>query len=139
MNTKRLIAGLLVAGTLTVGTAGVASAAQVSNSSAAGKHAVTQTVRHRIRHGAVQVVLATTNTTAVELRSALASGETIGQFATDHGSSPQAVETALNNYFDKLINNAVAHHHLSQTRAAKLEARVPTAVDKIVNRVWPNA
>jgi hypothetical protein len=139
MTTKKLIAGLLVAGTLTVGTAGVAYAAPASNSSVTTKSAVTHTLRRRIRHGAVQVVLKTTNTTATELRSALASGETIGQFATDHGSSPQAVETALVNYLDKLINNAVANHRLPQTRADKLEARVPAAVDKIVNRVWPNA
>ena len=66
-------------------------------------------------------------------------GKTIAQVATDNGVQTLRRVTALVNAADKKIDTAAANHKLTADQAAKLKARVPGAVDKLVNDWHPKA
>ena len=136
MDTKKLVAGAALAGTLVVGTAGMAFAAD----SPTTKDPSGQSVTHpRLRHAARaagKVVLGVTGGTPQELRSYLKGGGTVAQWATDHGSSPQAVIDALVSAANARVDQAVANGKIDEARAATIKGKIPTFAEKLVNRTW---
>ncbi len=64
-------------------------------------------------------------------------GKTVGQVASDHGSSPTAVINALVAAGNKAVDNQVAKHHISADRAAKIKAKLPEKVTNFVNNWHP--
>ena len=142
MDTKKLVAGAALAGTLVVGTAGMAFAADspTTDSPQGTKDPSGQSVQHpRLRHAARaagKVVLGVTGGTGQELRSYLKGGGTVAQWATDHGSSPQAVIDALISAANARVDQAVANSKIDEARAATIKGKIPTIAEKLVNRTW---
>ena len=138
MDTKKLVAGAALAGTLVVGTAGMAFAADSPTTDT--KDPSGQSVQHpRLRHAARaagKVVLGVTGGTGQELRSYLKGGGTVAQWATDHGSSPQAVIDALISAANARVDQAVANSKIDEARAATIKGKIPTIAEKLVNRTW---
>ena len=138
MDTKKLVAGAALAGTLVVGTAGMAFAADSPTTDSKDPSGLS--VKHpRLRHAARaagKVVLGVTGGTPQELRSYLKGGGTVAQWATDHGSSPQAVIDALVSAADARVDQAVANGRIDETRAATIKEKIPTLAEKLVNRTW---
>jgi hypothetical protein len=138
MDTKKLVAGAALAGTLVVGTAGVAAAADTSTPSSSDPSS--QAVKHpRLRHAARaagKVVLGITGGTPQELRTYLRGGGTVAQWATDHGSTPQAVSDALTQAADARVDQALANGKIDSTQAANIKDRIPTMVEKLMTRTW---
>ena len=93
----------------------------------------------RLRHAARaagKVVLGVTGGTPQELRSYLKGGGTVAQWATDHGSSPLAVIDALVSAADARVEQALANGKIDQARADTIKEKIPTIVEKLVNRTW---
>jgi hypothetical protein len=138
MDTKKIVAGAALAGTLVVGTAGVAVAADTSSPPASDPSG--QSVRHprllRAARAAGKVVLGVTGGTPQELRAFLKGGGTVAQWATNHGSTPQAVSDALVQAADARVDQALANGKIDQARADKIKARIPTIVEKLMTRTW---
>ena len=134
MNAKKIVAGAALAATLVAGTAGAAAAADSSTpSSSAVKH---PRLRRLVVRAAVKVVLGVTGGTPQELRAFLQGGGTLAQWATNHGSSPGAVSAALIQAADARVDQALANGRINDTQAARIKARIPTVVDKLMNRTW---
>jgi hypothetical protein len=106
--------------------------AQSDPSSQAVKH---PRLRHAVR-AAGKVVLGVTGGTGPELRSYLKGGGTVAQWATDHGSTPQAVSDALSQAANARVAQAVTNGKIDQARADKITARIPTIVEKLMTRTW---
>jgi hypothetical protein len=137
MDTKKLVAGAALAGTLVAGTAGMAFAADTPSTGTQDPSG--QSTHPRLRHAARaagKVVLGVTGGTGEELRSYLKGGGTVAQWATDHGSSPQAVIDALVNAANARVDQAVVNGRISQARADTIKAKIPTLAEKLVNRTW---
>jgi transposase-like protein len=83
--------------------------------------------------GAVVVSAKTIGITPLVLHQALISGQSVAQVATAHGVSPTTVVHALVTAGNARIDKAVANHHLSADRAAKLKARLPKAAQHFVD------
>jgi len=147
MKLTKIIAATTTAAVLSVGAVAVAGA-ETGGSSTTDKPAATATAKHHLnraalrrlirRRGAV-IAAKTIGIKPKELVSEVKSGKTIAQVATDHGSSAQAVITALVNAGDKAIDNQVAKHHLSTERAAKIKAALPGKVANFVNNWHPKS
>jgi hypothetical protein len=90
--------------------------------------------REVLRAGATAVAAKTIGLTPQALRAAEASGQSVGAVATAHNVTPSTVVTALVTAGDARIDKAVANHHLTAARAAKMKARVPTVAQRFVDR-----
>jgi hypothetical protein len=135
MNTKKIVAGAALAATLVVGSAEVAAAAD-GPTPPSGQSVGHPRLRRAILRGAVKVVLGITGGTPQELRTFLKGGGTLSQWATNHGSSPGAVSAALIQAADARVDQALANGRINDTQAARIKARIPTVVDKLMNRTW---
>ena len=93
--------------------------------------------RALIRRGAAEVIMKTIGIDRPTLRSGLAAGQTIGQIATAHGSTPEAVIAALVTAAKTRIETAVTNHKITAERAAKIEGKLEARVTKIVNSWHP--
>jgi hypothetical protein len=93
--------------------------------------------RALIRREAADVITKTLGIDQATLRSGLAAGQTIGQIATAHGSTPQAVIDALVAATTTKLNAAVTAHEITPERAAKIEAKLPARVARLVNDWHP--
>ena len=71
------------------------------------------------------------------LMSDLAAGQTPAAIAVSEGSSASALEATLTTDLTNWVSHAVTIGRLSQTRAAKREARIPTLVDRFVTQQPP--
>jgi hypothetical protein len=92
-----------------------------------------QLARRRIVAGAIDVSAKTIGVTSDVLRQALAGGQSVAQVATAHGIAPSTVVSALVTAGNARIDKAVANHHLSADRAAKLKARLPQLAQRFVD------
>jgi hypothetical protein len=136
------LAGLaLVGGTLAFALGGGAVAGAATNA----QSAVTQTVaphsvrgwirqhRKEIRAEGAKTVTSTIGISTDELKQDLMNGQSIAEIATAHNVDPQTVATALVNQVDARIDKGVTNGQLTQARADALKARVPAAIDKVIN------
>ena len=98
-----------------------------------------QAIRRDIRKDGVKIAAATIGIKPAALVHEVKGGKTIAQVATDNNVQPSTVVTALVNAADKKIDTAVTNHKLTPEQGAKLKARVPGAVDKLVNDWHPKA
>jgi uncharacterized protein (DUF433 family) len=92
-----------------------------------------QLARAQLVAAAVTISAKTIGITPQALRQALASGQSVAQVATAHSVSPTTVVNALVTAGNTRIDTAVANHHLSTARAAKLKARLPKAAQRFVD------
>jgi len=92
-----------------------------------------QLARRELVNAAIDISAKTIGVTPEALRQALASGQSVAQVATAHSVSPTTVVNALVAAGNARIDKAVANHHLSAARAAKLKARLPGAAQRFVD------
>jgi uncharacterized protein (DUF433 family) len=90
-----------------------------------------------LRKDAVQIAAKTIGIPAKQLVSEVKGGKTVAQVAADHGSSGQAVITALTTAIEKKIDALVAAHKLTPAQGQALEAKVPAKVANFVNNWHP--
>jgi len=64
------------------------------------------------------------------------SGQSIAQVAVANGSSASAVESALTQAADGVVQKAQTSGKLTAAQAAAIEGRLPVRIDKIVNHVF---
>jgi uncharacterized protein YidB (DUF937 family) len=133
---KKLVAGVALAGALTVGTAGVAAAADGSTtptdpSAQAVKH---PGLRLKVRRAAVKVVIDTLGVSRQDLRTAMKGGQTLSQYATSLGKDPQTLVDALTNAAATKLDQLVADGTINQERADTVKSKLPTRIDKLMNR-----
>jgi hypothetical protein len=146
MSVKKIIAPVTIAGALLVGgiastgtafaatpaTAGTAaSAAKSAHPLAAWLHAH----RRAIVKAGVTTSAKTIGISSKDLVSELRSGKSIAQVATEHGVSPTTVVNALVGAADAKVNAEVASHNLTAAQGSKIEAALPAAITKAVNKV----
>jgi len=142
---KKLIAPVAVGGVLlgSLALGGVASAATPTPTTAPAAHASAgkahQWLRaHRkgLRAEGLAVSAKTIGITPQALKADLKSGKSIAQVASANGSSGAAVESALTTAADNAVNQAESDGKLTSAQAAKIEAKLPPRIDKIVNHVF---
>jgi uncharacterized protein (DUF433 family) len=100
------------------------------------KHAVRAELRG-LAKDAIKLAAKTINIPPKQLVTEVKAGSTIAQVAAAHGSSGQAVITALVTGIDNKINNLVAAHKLTSARGQAIEAKVPAKVANFVNNWHP--
>jgi uncharacterized protein (DUF433 family) len=98
-----------------------------------------QLARHQLVADAINISAKTIGVTPQALRQALASGQSVAQVATAHNVSPTTVVNALVSAGNARIDQAVANHHLSADRAAKLKARLPKLAQRFVDATHDGA
>jgi hypothetical protein len=91
---------------------------------------------HRVagRHALLDAAASAIHISTTELRTDLRSGQSIADVATAHHVAVQTVVDTLVNAAKAKIDAAVQAGKLTPQRAARLEQRLPTLVDKLVNR-----
>jgi hypothetical protein len=89
--------------------------------------------RKELRRAGLSVSAQTIGITPQALRADLRAGNSIAGVASQHNVSPQNVVDALVSAADGKVNQAVNAGKLTSTQASKIEARLPTAVTKIVD------
>jgi hypothetical protein len=143
---QKLIAPVAVGGALLGslalgGVAGAATPAPTTTPAAhtAGTHPARQWLHAHRRGLRAQVLAVSASTIGISpqtLRSDLTSGRSIAQVASANGSSATAVESALTAAADKDVAQAVTAGKLTSDQAARIEARLPARIDKLVNHVF---
>ena len=68
-----------------------------------------------------------------DLRAELKDGKSIADVAAEHNVSVDDVKQALTDAATARINQAVSNGRITQDQADKIEQRLPTAIDKLVN------
>ena len=138
--TKKLLAGVTAVGVLTLGggtaafAAGTGSGSSGSSTSAATANGVRRRtlVRAALRT-AFQSAANTLGMSARDLWTQMKNGPQ--SLAAVAGDKTDAVRSGIVSALTDKINQAVASGKLSSDRAAKLESRLPQAVDRLMNRV----
>lgn len=92
--------------------------------------------RREVRRQVAQLTADTIGISREQLRQELASGKSIAQVATDNGVDPSVVAEALVTDANARLDQAVADGKVDEERAAKVEARIPQAVDKLLGHVF---
>ena len=143
---KKFLAPVAVGGALlgSLAVGGVAGAATPATTStpavhAAGTHPARQWLRaHRkgLRAQGLTISATTIGITPQALKTELKSGKSIAQVASEHGSSATAVEAALTTAADNAVTQAETAGKLTSAQAAKIDARLPARIDKLVNHVF---
>jgi len=132
--TKQLIATVALAGAVTAGTAGVAFAADGSSGAATNPSGQ---VRHpRAARALGGVVADTIGISRADLRTALKSGQTIRQVATDHGVDPQKVVDAALAAVNTRVDQAVANGRISADRGATIKAKAAERAPQLLDHVF---
>jgi len=136
--TKKVLATVTAAGILTLGGASVAYAADGSAGTTGGGATATAGAKHpgafrEARKAAFTAAADALGMTPKQLREAMKSGpQSIAGVAGDKtGAVVDAVTSALNQKLDE----AVANGTIPSARADKVRTRIPTAVQRFVNRV----
>lgn len=91
---------------------------------------------HAIK-GMMKTAADTIGVTVKDLAQEVHGGKTVGQVATEHGSSPEAVIAAVTADANARIDKAVADGKLKPEQAAKLKVAVAERVTKFVNEGGP--
>jgi hypothetical protein len=116
-------------------TAGAASDDTDTKPAPAGEPATNG--RHPILRGAIRLSVKTAADTIgvepSELRDAVRSGQTIGEFAQSKGVEPDRVEAAIVDALTARIDQAVAAGKVPEERATKAKEKVSTFADRVVN------
>jgi ribosomal protein S20 len=136
------LAGVSVAGAASTSGApepSTASTAPSVDKAATTKPAHAAELRRRIRRHAGTLVAKTIGITRADLRTELLAGKTIAAIATEHGVQPQKVIDTLVAAANKKVDTALTNGKITAERAAKLKARIATAVPKLVNEWHPKA
>jgi hypothetical protein len=89
--------------------------------------------RRELRRDGAKAVAKDLGISVQQLRTDLKSGQTIAQVANAKGVSTSTIESELTKQVDARIQQAVTKGRLTQARATKIEAKVPTFVDKAIN------
>jgi urease alpha subunit len=144
MKLTKIIAAATTAAVLTTGAVTVAGAASGDSGSKkpaataeAKNHPKKAVLRRLVGRRAAILAAKTIGITPKQLVEEVKGGKTVGQVASDHGSSPTAVINALVAAGNKAIDNQVAKHHISADRAAKIKAKLPEKVTNFVNNWHP--
>jgi hypothetical protein len=134
-------AGGILLGSLAVG--GTAYAGTPSPTRATATHVGAREARqwlraHRkgLRAEGLAISATTIGITPQALRADLKSGKSIADVAAADGSSASAVESALTAAADAAVSQAEQAGTLTAAQAAKVEARLPTRIDKLVDHVF---
>ena len=147
MELKKTLAATVVATTLGVGglaltTAGGATATPSptttpgATSSTKGAFKGHRALRRRLVRGGVKVAAKSIGITPKALVAELRTGKSIAQVATAHGVPVSKVESDLTTAAKGVVTKALAAHKITAAEAAKIDARIPTGVDKVVNHVF---
>ena len=143
---KKLIATVATAGLLVVGGAGAASAADTGGSSSTtqsttqpsartAKPAARQAFRQGLRRAVLKVSADTIHIDVKELRTDLRGGQSIAQVAQSKNVDPGTVVAAIVKAADAKVEALVKDSKITSERGTKLEARIPTLANRVVNRV----
>lgn len=104
-----------------------------AGSGAAGRHSGHPRLRQLLRQeGEVAAEVIGISTT--ELRDALKDGQSVAEVAEANGVDPQGVIDAIVADLDGRLDQAVADGKLTQERADRVSERLPSRVEKLVNR-----
>jgi hypothetical protein len=142
---KKIVAPVIIGGVLLGGIAGggVAYAATTAttptHTTTTGTGKVAMWVRdHRreLRRAGVDISAKTIGITPQALRSDLKAGNSVAGVATAHGVSSQTVVNALVTAADARVAKAVSAGKLSSTQANAVDAKIPAAATKLVNRTF---
>ncbi|MFZ4583853.1 MAG: hypothetical protein ACOYNI_01355 [Acidimicrobiia bacterium] len=144
MNAKRWIAGGVLALTSVVGVAGVAAAAEggataaqpgAAEAAPAGpSKALRRAAALKMRRAAVKIVAEVTQTSPADVKAALQGGQSVADYAAAHGSSPEAVKSALVDAGNARIDRAVQAGRITQEQGDQLKARLAARIDQVVTR-----
>lgn len=134
---KKLFAGGITAAVL--GAGGIAVAGAVSSPSTTTPKSTTAPARNTTRGlqligRAGRLAAATIGIPPQHLRDEVRAGKTVGQVATAHGSSPQAVVDALVKAADSRIAKAKSAGKITDDQGARLRAKAAKFADRFVNR-----
>jgi len=134
---NKLIAATAVAASVAVGGLAVAAIGPVDPVAARAESTAEPSPRDAHRARPVLRGVATTSAEAIgiptrELVAAYRGGQSIAEVAADHGVEVQSVEDALAAKAADAIDAAVARGDLDPDRAARLEERLPAAIDRVV-------
>jgi hypothetical protein len=136
-----VIGGVLLGGVASVGTA--YAAAPSSPTTTSPSHTTRGPLRiwvreHRreLRTAGLSISAKTIGITPQALRADLKAGNSIAGVASQHNVNPANVVDALVSAADSQVNQAVTAGKLTSTQASKIEARLPTAVTKIVDHTF---
>ncbi len=127
--------GFAVSGASSAGAATVAAQNTVTQDAPAG-HGLGHAHRKALRRAALVAAAKAINITPEALRTDLKNGQTISQVATANGADPKVVASTLVKDIDTRLNTLVSNGKLAQDKATKIEAKVPAAVDKAMNKVF---
>jgi uncharacterized protein (DUF433 family) len=141
MKLTTIIASATTAAVL--GTIGVSVAGATGGGGSTPKPAVTASATAATEKGALRMnakeglalAAKTIGISTKDLAAGIKGGKSIAQIATDNHKNPQDVINALVAAADKKIDAS----NLSADRKAKLKARVPKAVTRLVNSTHPRA
>ena len=137
-----VVAGGILVGSLAVGGAAYAATPPVTATShathagAGAAHRWLRTHRKELRQKGLAISAATIGITPQALAADLKSGRSIAQVAVANGSSATAVEAALTSAADSALGQAEQAGELTAAQVARVEARLPTRVDAVVDHVF---
>jgi hypothetical protein len=146
MSVKKIIAPVTIAGALLVGgiastgTAFAATPATAGATASAAKSghplaAWLRAHRRQIVKAGVAISAKTIGVSSKDLVSELRSGKSVAQVAAEHGVSTTTVVNALVGAADAKVNSEVASHNLTAAQGATIEAALPAAIAKAVDKV----
>jgi hypothetical protein len=121
------------AGATTPTTTTPAATAQPATTAKGGKHWLANH-RGEIRRAGLRDSAKIIGVTPQELRTDLKGGQTLAQVATSKGVTTPTLVTDLTKDVDAAIQKGVTNGKITQVQATKVEAKVPAAVTKVVNK-----
>ena len=134
-----VIGGAILGGVVCTGTAYAAAPTATATASQAGKGQLKAWVhahRRELRRAGLDISAKTIGITPQTLRADLKAGNSVAGVATEHGVNPQNVVNALVSAADGLVSRGVSAGKLTSTEAAKIEARLPAAMTKVVDHTF---
>ncbi len=137
MEIKKLLASIVTAGVIVTGTAGVASAATAPSTTATHTSAKAhghKHLRHRLMRAGAKVAATTIGIDVKTLVQEVRSGKSVADVAKAHNVDPQKVVDAVVTAGNQKIVQLVTDGKLTSERAAKITAKLPAMVTRVVNR-----
>jgi len=114
-------------------TTATSAVSQAANPSGGGARGWLKAHRKEIRKQGIETAASTIGISTDELKQDLKNGQSIAEIATAHNVDPQTVATALVTKVDTAIDQAVTAGKVTQARGDALKAKVPTAIDRVIN------
>lgn len=138
---KKLIGATLIVGLVTFASVGVASA-QTGGSGTSPSSAPSATGHkgHRgVARGVLSVTARTLDLKARDVVSALCSGKTLAQLASEHGKSTSDLVSALVKAADARVDAAVKAGRISSAQAATRKSKLESRANQLVTSFQPKA